>query len=161
MYKIYSLCISILLFLQCGVRKQEVYPISYSKPKLGYHFDTIFRTYKGNFTKQYVGGIDLIFKDSTTFIVYTFCGSNELKIVDFASDSLLELQMYNPDFKQLHTTIKEKDIFVLTPDGKIWQYCEGTPNKEPYFDLMTDSIFKNSGLVPTGYKPGSDQYIRI
>jgi hypothetical protein len=56
-----------------------------------YTYDTIYRTYRGDFTQQSVGGIDLHWKDSTTYVVYNFCGANQLKIIDFQSDSVLEL----------------------------------------------------------------------
>lgn len=142
----------------CGMEKT---PLNYSESKLNYHFDTIFKTYKGDFTKQYVGGIDLHFKDSTTYVVYNYCGSNQLKIIDFASDSVLELPFYNPDFKKIYSEIKKRDIYVLAVDGKIFQYCNSKLDHEIVFDLMKDSIFKNSGLLPANYKAGGDQHIRI
>lgn len=157
--KIYFVFICLFLLTRCG-HKNNVSQ-TYSNSKLEYYYDTTYQSYKGDFTKQYVGGIDLHFKDSTTYIVFNFCGHHQLKIIDYFSDSLLELVLYNSTFQEVYTDIKKNDIYVLTVDGKVWQYCKGSINNELIFDLMSDSIFKKSGLVVNESKPGGDQHINI
>jgi hypothetical protein len=129
--------------------------------KFTYTYDTIYRTYRGDFTQQSVGGIDLHWKDSTTYVVYNFCGANQLKIIDFQSDSVLELPLYNPGFQEIHSELKAKDLVVLTLDGKVWRYCNGTTEVEEICNVFADSGFKKSGLKPWESKPGGDQHIRV
>lgn len=103
----------------CSCDIKSYHTSIYSANNSQFYYDTIYKAYQGDFTKQYVGGIDLHFKDSTTYIVYNYCGSNQLKIIDFASDSVLELPFYNPDFKKIYSEIKKRDVYVLAVDGKI------------------------------------------
>ncbi len=94
-------------------------------------------------------------------ILSNYCGINQLKIIDFASDSVLELPWFNPEFKKIYVKLGQQDIFVTDQTGKVEQFCNSNLNRETFLDLMSDSLFKNSGLMVADYKAGGDQYVDV
>jgi hypothetical protein len=149
----------VLLFVRCSL--EEKTSIQYDSSKYTYHFDTIYKRYNVDFTQNYTGGIDLHFLDSGTFIVYNFCGSNQLKVLRHESDSVMELSYFNPNCKKLFTSIKKDGVYVISEKGELWQYCKNNYKQELLANLMEDTVLKNSGLIIEEFKPGGDQYVRV
>ncbi len=153
------LLLLVIAISSCGASNSATKEMHSSR--FEYTYDTIYRSYNGDFSQNYVGGIDLHWVDSTTYVVYNYCGSNQLKILDFQTDSILELPLFNPGCKQVYTEIKGNDLYMLAPDGKVWLYCERTPQIDLVCDLSTNILFRNTGLVLSDYKPGGDQHINV
>jgi len=156
--------VSVLLLLivvisSCGTSNSATKEIYSSR--FEYSYDTIYRSYNGDFSQNYTGGIDLHWVDSITYVVYNYCGSNQLKVLDFQTDSILELPLFNPGCKQVYSEIYGNDLYLLTPDGKVWLYCDRTTHTELVCDLSINTSFKNTGLVLSDYKPGGDQHINV
>jgi hypothetical protein len=61
----------------------------------------------------------------------------------------------------IYSELKAKDLVILTMDGKVWRYCNGTTEVEEICDVFADSGFKKSGLIPWESKRGGDQHIRV
>jgi hypothetical protein len=61
----------------------------------------------------------------------------------------------------IYSELKAKDLVILTMDGKVWRYCNGTTEVEEICNVFADPEFKKSGLIPWEYNPGGNQYIRV
>lgn len=160
--KKYSTALSLILllfFFQCCHSQKET--IQYSTGKYAYEYDTVARTYHGDFTKNYTGGIDLLFLDSTLFVAYNYCGDNTIKIVNHFNDSVLILPQFNPECQVIYTSMKTDGIYVTTTENKIYLHCNGRAEKGLIADLMSNEKFKQSGLAVEWHKPGGDQYVDI
>lgn len=131
------------------------------KNNFTYTYDTLQRTYKDDFTKNYVGGIELHWKDSTTYVLFDFCGSSELKVIDFGSDSVFSVFFSNPQFEMVATAFKKNDLLALKENGDIIRYCNYTNNTDTLFNIFTISNLKKLGMEPSDYRPGGDQFIHI
>jgi len=129
--------------------------------KFRYEYDTIFKTYNANFTQRYVGGIDVLTENNTTYVAYNYCGDNTIKLINLSNDSIIVISQYNTDCEQMNTRIVNNDIYTIKQDNKVYIYCEGDKKAELICDLMTIPTFKQSGLVVNWYKEGGDQHVNI
>jgi len=153
---IVGVCI-ILCFQGCILKKKtENY-----QSKFKYEYDTIFKTYPADFTKRYVGGIDLLTNNNTTYVAYNYCGDNTIKLINLSNDSVIILSQYNPECQETNTRIHDNDIYVITRDNKIYLHCNRETKGELVLDLMSLHMFEQSGLVVDWYKQGGDQHINI
>ncbi|MCO5259540.1 MAG: DUF4221 domain-containing protein [Crocinitomicaceae bacterium] len=129
--------------------------------KFNYEFDTISKVYHSDFTKQYTGGIDVLTDFKTNYVVYNFCSDNTIKIINHLNDSVLILNQFNPDCKEVNTRIIGNDVYVILNSNKVYLYCDKSQNKELALDLMDIEKFKQSGLTVEWNKRGGDQHVNI
>ena len=147
----------ILIALSCSIHTKELF---YSEPE-NYTIDTIVRTYTVDYTARLTGGSDLITYRDETWIMLNFCGAGKLTFLNLHKDSVIEIQVNNPECKKLFTAIKKEGIYVIMDDGRVLLYPHGSKIPGYLFKLTDIPEFNVSGLKPEWYKPGADQQINI
>jgi len=145
----------IFIFLNCKntVQKNKNHNLN------NYNFDTIYKNFKGDFTKKYKGGIDIHQKDTNLFLIYNFFGSNCVKLLDLNNVKSIDYEFINPNGNYIYTNMINKDLYILSSNGNLYKNCDN--NFEKLYNVYEIEKLKNSGLEIENYKPGSDSYIDI
>lgn len=147
-------CFTVILHLvSCQTNKKLV-------TTQGFTADTTTIVYDGDFTANYTGGLDLLTRNESSYMVFNYCGDNTIKVLDQNNSQFDILNAYNPDCNLINTRITNQMSYLLGEDNILKTFNNQHPNKV-ICELHLDSIeeFYQSGLTTDWYKAGGDQHV--
>ena len=155
--KFYTIILSLFLFVSCSLKNNNEF-IFTSKNK--YYVDTIFKTIKTKFNEGYIGGIDLFNNDTINKIVYNFCKTNRVKIIDIESNKVDEIINYNPSCEFIYTDVKDSFYYTLT-NNILCKTSKFNNSNAIFYNLRNYEGYRKTGLCPGAIKPGGDQHVNV
>jgi hypothetical protein len=132
-------------------------------------YDTITKVFFGDFSYADVGGSDLINIKGKSYLSWNTCGSKLLQVLDMQSDSVINLNFVNKNCTYNYLSIKNKFAYVLDLNGEIYRYDLNNLSlyrqdliKPDFLSiLVSNPIFRKSGLIIDSYKAGGNQQVNV